>query len=66
VLNTLLSRKLKRHEAMASLTENDMTLIQEIIKLKSPLKVATTLLSEEKNLHYLSNQSQIAETIPTR
>ncbi|XP_077085839.1 E3 SUMO-protein ligase ZBED1 [Siphateles boraxobius] len=49
VLNTLLSRKIKRREAMASLTEDDMTLIPEIIKLMSPLKVATTLLSEEKN-----------------
>lgn len=69
VLNTLLSRKIKRREAMASLTEDDMTLIPEIIKLMSPLKVATTLLSEEKKshyLHYLSNPSQITETISTR
>ncbi|KAJ4931093.1 hypothetical protein JOQ06_025392 [Pogonophryne albipinna] len=34
---------------MASLTEDDMTLIPEVIKLMSPLKVATTLLSEENN-----------------
>ncbi|KAL2098336.1 hypothetical protein ACEWY4_007543 [Coilia grayii] len=40
---------LKRGEglAAASLTEDDMTLIQEV-KLMSPLKVATTLLREEK------------------
>lgn len=49
VLNALLSRKLKRGEVMVSLTEDDMTLILEVIKLMSPLKVATTLLSEEKN-----------------
>ncbi|RXN27606.1 zinc finger BED domain-containing 1-like protein [Labeo rohita] len=49
VLNTLLSKKIKRREGMASMTEEDMTLIQEVIKLMSPLKVATTLLSEEKN-----------------
>lgn len=48
VLNTLLSRKIKRGEAMVSLTEDDMTLIPEVNKLMSPLKVATTLLSEEK------------------
>lgn len=34
---------------MASLTEEDMAIIQDVIKLMSPLKVATTLLSEEKN-----------------
>ena len=49
VLNTLLSRKIKRGEGLASLTEEDMTLIPEVIKLMSPLKVATTLLSEEKH-----------------
>lgn len=47
MLNTLLSRKIKR-EGLASLTEEDMTLIPEVIKLMSPLKVAATLLSEEK------------------
>ncbi|KAI4799986.1 hypothetical protein KUCAC02_016524, partial [Chaenocephalus aceratus] len=49
VLNTLMSNKIRRGEARASLTEDDMTLIPEVIKLMSPLKVATTLLSEEKN-----------------
>lgn len=39
---------------MASLTEEDMTLIQEVIKLMSPLKVVTTLLSEEKKKHHLT------------
>lgn len=49
MLNTVLSRKIKRGESMASLTEEDMILIQEVIKLMSPLKVASTLLSEEEN-----------------
>ncbi|KAK7939206.1 hypothetical protein WMY93_002532 [Mugilogobius chulae] len=49
VLNAMLSRKMKRGEAMVTFTENDMVIIPEIIKLKTPLKVATTLLSEEKN-----------------
>lgn len=49
VLNTLLSRKIKKDEDMARLSEDDMALIQEVIKLMTPLKVATTLLSEEKN-----------------
>lgn len=48
VLNTLMSRKVKKGEDIASMTEEDMTLIEEVIKLMSPLKVATTLLSEEK------------------
>lgn len=48
VLNTLLTRKIRRGEGMASLTEEDMILIPEVIKLMFPLKVATTLLSEEK------------------
>lgn len=47
VLNTLLSKQIKRSECMASLTEEDMAIIQDVIKLMSPLKVATTLLSEE-------------------
>ncbi|KAI4788919.1 hypothetical protein KUCAC02_035545, partial [Chaenocephalus aceratus] len=47
VLNTLLSKKMRRGEAMASLTEDGMTLMPEVITLMSPLKVATTLLSEE-------------------
>lgn len=34
---------------MVSLTVDDMTLIPEIIKLMSPLKITTTLLSEERN-----------------
>ncbi|XP_051964154.1 zinc finger BED domain-containing protein 4-like [Xyrauchen texanus] len=58
VLNTLLSRKIKRREAMASLTEDDMTLIPEIIKLMSPLKVATTLLTLDprfKDLAFLDD-----------
>ena len=59
VLNTLLSRKIKRGEGMASLTEEDMTLIQEVIKLMSPLKVATTLLSEEKEKPTISMISPI-------
>lgn len=45
----MLSRKIKRGEASVKLTEDDMALIPEVIKLMSPLKVATTLLSEEKN-----------------
>ncbi|XP_078029719.1 E3 SUMO-protein ligase ZBED1-like [Epinephelus lanceolatus] len=49
VLNTLLSRKIKKDEDMARLSEDDMALIQEVVKLMTPLKVATTLLSEEKN-----------------
>lgn len=49
VLNALLSRKMKRGEALVTLTEEDMVLIPEITKLMTPLKVATTLLSEEKN-----------------
>lgn len=49
VLNALLCRKLKKGEALVTFTEDDMILIPEIIKLMSPLKVATTLLSEEKN-----------------
>lgn len=49
VLNTLLSRKLKKEEDMARLSEDDMALIQEVVKLMTPLKVATILLSEEKN-----------------
>lgn len=48
VLNTLLSKQIKRSECMASLTEEDMAIIKDVIKLMSPLKVATTLLSEEK------------------
>lgn len=48
VLNTLLSRKIKRGEATARLTEDDMAMIPDVIKLMSPLEVATTLLSEEK------------------
>lgn len=48
VLNTLLSRKIKRGEATARLTEDDMAMIPEVIKLMFPLEVATTLLSEEK------------------
>ncbi|KAI4789926.1 hypothetical protein KUCAC02_034943, partial [Chaenocephalus aceratus] len=47
VWNTLLSKKMRRGEAMASLTEDGMTLMPEVITLMSPLKVATTLLSEE-------------------
>ena len=49
VLNNLLSRKIKKEEDMARLSEEDMALIQEVVKLMTPLKVATTLLSEEKN-----------------
>lgn len=48
VLNTLLSRKIKRGEASARLTEDDLALIPEFIKLMSPVKVATSLLSKEK------------------
>lgn len=49
VLNAMLSRKMKKGEAVVTLTEDDMILIPEIIKLMTPLKTATTLLSEEKN-----------------
>lgn len=47
--NAMLSRRIKRGEGLAAadLTEDDMTLIHEVIKLLSPLKVAATLLSEE-------------------
>lgn len=48
-LHTLLSRKIKKDEDMARLSEDDMALIQEVIKLMTPLKVATTLPSEEEN-----------------
>lgn len=40
VLNTLLSSKIKRGEPMSSLTEDNMTLIPEVIKLMSPPKVS--------------------------
>lgn len=69
VLNTLLSRKIKRGEATARLTEDDMAMIPEVIKLMSPLEVATTLLSEEKNPHTvndLPNPGQTAEAFPAR
>lgn len=46
---TLTTRKIKpRREGLPSLTEEDMTLIPEIIKLMTPLKTATKCLSEEK------------------
>lgn len=70
LLNTLLSRKVKRGADMVSLTEDDITLIPEVIKLMSPLKVATILLSEgKKKSHHLSdrpNTGQIAEAFPVR
>lgn len=69
VLNTLLSKQTKRSECMASLTEEDMAIIQDVIKLMSPLKVAATLLSEEKKTHHLNdlpNSGQIKETFPAR
>ena len=49
VLNSLLSRKIKKEEDMARLGEDDMAPIQKVVKLMTPLKVSTTLLSEEKN-----------------
>ncbi|XP_063073815.1 uncharacterized protein LOC134464274 [Engraulis encrasicolus] len=49
LLNAMLSRRVRRGEALLAVNEDDMTLIQEIIKLMSPVKVATTLLSEEKS-----------------
>lgn len=47
----MLSRRIKRGEGLAptNMTEDGMTLIQEIIRLMPLLKVATTLLSEEKS-----------------
>lgn len=47
-----------KREGVASMTEEDMTLIQVVIKLMSPLKVATTLLSEGKNPPSQSPQSR--------
>ncbi|KAI4797663.1 hypothetical protein KUCAC02_024940, partial [Chaenocephalus aceratus] len=58
VLNTLLSKKMRRGEAMASLTEDGMTLMPEVITLMSPLKVATTLLTLDprfKDLAFLDD-----------
>ncbi|KAE8278882.1 hypothetical protein D5F01_LYC22461 [Larimichthys crocea] len=51
LLNAMLSRRIRRGEGLAAtaVNEDDMRLIQEIIKLMSPVKVATTLLSEEKS-----------------
>ncbi|KAM9751080.1 E3 SUMO-protein ligase ZBED1-like [Menidia menidia] len=49
LLNAMLSRRIRRGEGLIAVNEDDMTLIQEIIKLMSPVKVATTLLSEEKS-----------------
>lgn len=51
VLNAMLSRRMKRGEAVVTFTEDDMMLIPEIVKLMISLKVATTLLSEEKKTH---------------
>lgn len=46
---SLTRRKLKaRGKGLSSLTEEDMTLILEIIQLITPLKTATKCLSEEK------------------
>lgn len=65
-LNTLFSRKIKREEASTRLTEDDMTLIPEITKSMSPLKVATTLISKEENpFNDLPNSSQTAEAFST-
>ncbi|KAM9758712.1 E3 SUMO-protein ligase ZBED1-like [Menidia menidia] len=49
LLNAMLSRRIRRGEGLIAVNEDDMTLIQEIIKLMCPVKVATTLLSEEKS-----------------
>lgn len=47
---TLTTRKMKsrgRGESLPSLTEEDITLMPEVIKLLTPLKTATKCLSEE-------------------
>lgn len=66
VLNTLLSNKIKRGECMASLTEEDMTIIQDAIKLISPLKVATTLLSEKKQQQQQKNTISMISPIQAK
>ena len=48
---TLTTRKMKsrgRGESLPSLTEEDINLMPEVIKLLTPLKTATKILSEEK------------------
>lgn len=61
VLNTLLSRKLKKEEDMARLSEDDMALIQEVVKLMTPLKVAT--IKESHHHNDLATPGETAEAL---